>query len=238
VLVPALGRLRVPVSSVEAGRWDHSRHSESFAPAPQAAYPELRRQKNRQARERLASGLDVRADQGAVWNELAAKSERHDSRSSTGAMHDVFESRRSALADMAGAVRVREGQQGALVFIGGRFSVLDWVSRGDAFAYLHGPLVQGYALDALEGEEAAASALPTLEEAHRILECLGEARATESSAVGLGHDLRFADAGLAGAGLACEGELVQVTAFPPDSEAPGAQESRTARIRRPSRRRA
>ena len=44
----------------------------------------------------------------------------------------------------------RDGQLGALVAIGGRFSVLDWVGRADVFAALHGPLVQGYALDALE----------------------------------------------------------------------------------------
>src|SRR4051794_24633311 len=36
VLVPARSTLTVPVSCVEAGRWDGLRHSESFAPAPQA----------------------------------------------------------------------------------------------------------------------------------------------------------------------------------------------------------
>ena len=45
VLVPARSRIKVPVSCVEAGRWDLSRHRERFAPAPQAAYPELRRMK-------------------------------------------------------------------------------------------------------------------------------------------------------------------------------------------------
>ncbi len=45
VLVGAGAKLRVPVSCVEAGRWQGSRHSESFAPAPQAAYPRMRRLK-------------------------------------------------------------------------------------------------------------------------------------------------------------------------------------------------
>ena len=56
VLVPAHSTLRVPVSCVEQGRWDHRRHAEPFAPAPQAAYPELRRLKNERVRERLAAG--------------------------------------------------------------------------------------------------------------------------------------------------------------------------------------
>lgn len=33
------GRLTVPVSCVEAGRWDGSRHGEVFTPAPQTANP-------------------------------------------------------------------------------------------------------------------------------------------------------------------------------------------------------
>src|SRR3954470_19961804 len=47
VLVPAQTSLQVPVSCVEHGRWDGSRHAEVFSPAPQAAYPTLRRRKNR-----------------------------------------------------------------------------------------------------------------------------------------------------------------------------------------------
>jgi len=94
VLVPVRSTLRVPVSCVEQGRWDHRRHDEPFAPAPQAAYPELRRLKNERVRERLAAGEPPRAAQGEVWQEIAAKSARHGARSDTGALHDVFEHRR------------------------------------------------------------------------------------------------------------------------------------------------
>src|SRR5439155_26605996 len=94
VLVPAGANLRVPVSCVEVGRWDFSRHDEEFTPAPQAAYPELRRAKSRHARNRVATGLDERADQRAVWDEVHTKSVRHHARSATGPMHDVYESRR------------------------------------------------------------------------------------------------------------------------------------------------
>src|SRR5919108_137085 len=68
-LVPARSSLRVPVSCVEAGRWDGSRHAESFAPAPQAAYPALRRMKNTHVRANLAAGGEARAAQGEVWRE-------------------------------------------------------------------------------------------------------------------------------------------------------------------------
>ena len=47
VLVAAAAKLRVPVSCVEAGRWEAAREHEPLAPAPQAAYPELRAAKSR-----------------------------------------------------------------------------------------------------------------------------------------------------------------------------------------------
>jgi hypothetical protein len=82
-------------------------------------------------------------EQGAVWDEVAAKSARMDVTSSTGAMHDIYEGRRDGLRAFEGAVSLREGRTGALVALDGRITVLDHVSRPDAFAALHGPLVQG-----------------------------------------------------------------------------------------------
>ena len=56
------------MSCVEAGRWDGRRHGEEFEPAPQAAYPELRRHKNGHARAEVGGRDEARADQGEVWS--------------------------------------------------------------------------------------------------------------------------------------------------------------------------
>jgi ARG and Rhodanese-Phosphatase-superfamily-associated Protein domain len=234
VLVPAGRSQRVPVSCVEQGRWDGARHGEAFAPAPQAAYPSLRAMKNRAAHARVSAGLEARAEQGEVWREVAAKSSRMDVASSTGAMHDIYEDRRDGLHGFEAAIERREGQTGALVAIAGRIAVLDHVSRPDAFATLHGPLVQGYALDALEAATGvAAPPPPSLDAAQAFVEQLAAARVTQHDGIGLGRDARFATAGVAGAGLVAGEELVQLTAF---ADAPGTPSPR-ARIRRPSRRR-
>jgi hypothetical protein len=232
VLVAAASALRVPVSCVEAGRWDGGRHDEAFAPAPQTANPRLRRMKNTQARASLAAGLEARAVQSEVWREVAETAGRHGAHSRTSAMHDVFERRRDQLKAVAVAVEMRCSQVGMLAAIGGRFVVLDHVSEVEAFAALHGPLVQGYALDALEAPAAPA---PSIDDARDFVKLLLGAPCTPGRAVGLGQGVRFAFGGLAGTGLICDGELVTLTAF---ADEPGRRGPAVAgRVHRPSRRR-
>src|SRR4051812_20659649 len=100
VLVPAGAKLTVPVSCVERGRWDDSRRREALTPAPHAAYPELRRRKSATLRSRAAQGLDLRADQGEVWAEVAATAAREGAVSSTDAMQDIYEHRRAPLEQL------------------------------------------------------------------------------------------------------------------------------------------
>ena len=232
VLAAADSVLKVPVSCVEAGRWDGSRAAEAFTPAPQTANPRLRQMKSTQARGRIDAGLDGRADQGEVWREVAASAGRHGVQSDTGAMHDVFETRRDQLNAITGAVQVTPGQVGMLAAIGGRFVVLDQVSEPDAFAVLHGPLVQGYALDALD---VATAEPPSVEDAQDFIDLLLGSPTQHGPAVGLGEGLRFAFGGLAGTALTHDGELVTMTAFA-DETRPG-NPAATGRITRPSRRR-
>jgi hypothetical protein len=236
-LVAAHSSLQVPVSCVEAGRWEGSRRSESFAPGQQAAYPALRRLKNEHVRSNLAAGGEGRAVQGEVWREVAEKSGRHGVRSNTGAMHDVFEGHRAALDAVAQQVTMKCSQVGMLAAISGRFVVLDHDSDVETFASLHRPLVQGYALDALEAPVMLAPVIPSLDDAQDFLALLLAGQTDRGPSVGLGDTLRFAFGGLAGTGLAVGDELVTLTAFTQDADgSAGPGRPQAGSIRRPSRR--
>ena len=76
-------------------------------------------------------------------------------------------------------MRIHDGQIGALAAVDGKISVLDHVSRPDVFSALHGPLVQGYALDALEAGDAPA---PSVNEAAGFPERVMAARVSEQTA--------------------------------------------------------
>jgi hypothetical protein len=222
VLVPAASDLEIAVSCVEHGRWDGSRHGDAFAPSPQAAYPGLRAAKSARMRERLAAGLDARADQGEVWQNVDLKVSEVAAPSATGAMGDAFDHRRDGVEAMRARIHRHDGQIGTLVAIGGRFVVLDHVSRADVFAALHGPLVSGYALDALSHPGGTT---PSTAEAATFLATVATARMVPAPSAGLGQLLRLEH----GTGLEVEGELVQLSVFAADTP-------RAHRIRRPSRR--
>jgi hypothetical protein len=224
VLVEADSTLRVPVSCVEAHRWDGSRHGESFTPAPQTAYPTLRGMKNEAALSRVMQGAEARADQGAVWDEVDQKLVSLTAAAPTRAMHDGYEQRRHDLLELTSGCSAKPGQTGMLVAIGGEFRVLDHVSRPDVMSSLFDPLLQGYALDALGAPDAEP---PGVDDAHALVERINTIPVLERDSVGLGRDVRLRGDDLTAAGLVCADELIQLSAF---------MRERSGPIRRPSRR--
>lgn len=83
-------------------------------------------------REQIAAARKPRAQQGEVWEEIAAKSARHRATSPTGAMHDLFDGHRVELEWAASRIEMHRSQVGMLAAIGGRFVVMDYVSEVEA----------------------------------------------------------------------------------------------------------
>ena len=258
VLVPAGAQMHVPVSCVEAGRWDGSRNSERFTRAEQMAYPQMRREKARQASRARDAGMEARANQQAVWNEVTDRAQMLRAATPTASINDVFESRRSDLRQMTAAIPAHDGQIGSVLQIGDEIRALDLVSRPDAYADLHVSLVQGYALDGLTPETITLTAKSDEPKAKEFISQVTATQVLEGDGIGLGRDFRFESEVLLGSGLVSGSELIQISVFD-DRDGGGSADgavsndpsaanyaprgdssdspSRRARIRRPSRRR-
>ena len=210
VLVAAGAKTLIPVSCVEEGRWH--RRSATFASAPHASHPDLRRRKVEQL---AATPLARGAAQGIVWDAVREKASRLDAHSPTGAQADMFRSRADELRALEGAFAPTPGQCGAVLALGDTLC-LDYVSRPDAFASLYPKLRSGYLLDAIERLNGKPADVGGLE--HFVAAVSAGATVRQPSA-GRGEDIRLRGVGVVGSGLALGDELVQLSAFTAETSA-------------------
>ena len=198
ILVGAGSKIEIPAKCVEAGRWAY--RSRRFAPAPRAAYPELRR---------LRHDLGV-PSQRQVWAEVDAKAARLEAVSPTRAVEELYERRAASLDAYLQALPRLDGQAGAIVGIAGELVCLDYVSRSEVFAGLYLKLLRGYALSAIERPLDR-----PLRRRHlgRFLGELELAARERRPAVGLGEEGALTGYAV-GSELVVEGEVVALSAFP------------------------
>lgn len=242
VLVAPKSVTKIPVSCVEAGRWDGSRRHERFRPSPQAADPELRRVKQTRVRENARRGMEPRAIQSEVWEHVARRGAEVGTSSATGAMSDIFEQHRDPLGQLRSAVRRHHRQCGAVVAIDGEIVAMDFVGDSEVWKHLHDALVEGYALDALRrGKRTEHPKRAPIEEIWDFASRAANARAeSRRPGIGIGENIHFGDEAVTGSALISDGELVQLTAYPDAGGGEGEAEAaphRPGRVARPSQRR-
>jgi hypothetical protein len=112
VLVPAKTKLQIPVTCVEAGRWQ--RRSRGFASSGNAQYSRARGRKMEQVSKSLASTGEARADQAWIWDDITAKSERLAVDSGTSAMSSIFKTHQTSVDAYDDAFAPVAGQCGAV----------------------------------------------------------------------------------------------------------------------------
>ncbi len=153
LLLPAGSTIELPVSCMEHGRWHFA--SETMRPAPQHSPAKVRRSAReveaRRARVGQAAAHDVlREAQGEVWDAIADTASKLGVHSATGAMDALYVERAPELDEMRQAFPPVEGQVGLLAFVGDAPIGLDVVGGRALYARLHGRLLRGYVMDALD----------------------------------------------------------------------------------------
>ena len=235
VLVEARSTLAVPVSCVEAGRWGYDGdgdHQRVFSAISRTSSPRVRRAKEEHLRSApLARGIA----QSAVWSAVDDTHTERGSSSPTAAYSDAVRHVQPDLDDLVGQFPLRPGQCGVLLGYAGAVVCMDAVSRAEVYEGLHQALLAGYVMDALsfvDGKGIGKS------EADDFLSAVSAVEAIRRPSAGLGDDLRLSAQMATGSGLEFNGEVIQMTAYPTDSDDGRARSMQHApRIARPTRRR-
>jgi len=237
ILVAAGAEVVIPVSCTEQGRWAYS--SRQFSSSDQVMPHRARSRKMAAVSDSLKSVGAFSSNQGQVWNDVAMYSLDADVHSPTGAMNDTFESHRENLDGYLAAVPCGENQAGMLVLIDGKVVGMDFVSRSEVYAALHGKLVRSYAMDALIRERERSGELPLeepgLPEGNQVADFLAAvAQCTGESfeSVGLGEDVRFQGPDAIGTALLVDGDPIHGSFF----SRPADRHDQSGGMRRSSRR--
>jgi hypothetical protein len=210
ILAPAGQTLVIPVSCVEAGRWSY--RGADFGVSEQAQFVRGRARKTAAVNVRMRASGVRDADQGEVWEEIAAKSVRMCVESPTVAMADIYDQHRTSMQDYVKAISAAPGQVGAIFAIGPAVAGLDLFDVAGTFRAMLPKLVRSYAIDALEarGEQHSTASAET---AQAFMAAVSAARVESYPGVGLGTEVRLTGAGLVAGGLAHEGKLIHLAAF-------------------------
>lgn len=210
IMAPAKSSLKIPVSCVEAGRWDYV--STDFAASERTVYSSLRARKGERVSMNMAACSSRHADQGEIWADIAFKSARMGSRSPTGAMALMYQERTALLNEFVDRLKVAPDQLGAVFAISGRIVGFDLMDKPSTWSKLYPKLLSGYALDALD--DGATSPIELKPEmAKEFVGKVSETRQHSYPALGEGTDVRIEGSEITGSALVVEGVAVHVCAF-------------------------
>ena len=202
VIVPAGGKLVIPVFCVEHGRW--VAHTDTFKSTSFMAGSVVRRAR-------------AAADQSAVWSGVAAEQERLSAPSATGSLRSVQESEdvqekvkpyQRAFLDLA---EKHPRARGVVACSGGRLIAADLFGSRVLFGQLWPKLLDSYVIDALDrGEERRGVDAVRIK---RWLNGLTRASRTPKGTPGYGSLYELRGGGELGSALVYQGGIVHLELF-------------------------
>jgi hypothetical protein len=210
MMVPAQGEMPIPVTCVERGRWGYK--SRKFGSASTSSHSHLRMMMSKQVSGSYKAVGAPRADQGAVWNEVARKMRKMGSSSSSDALHDLFRDYAEKLDALIAQFSLPEDCNGAAFAISGKIVGADLFDKPSTLKKLWTKLVRGYAADALEDPQEKSAPL----EPARVAEWLKSARSAKQhwfDSPGIGKDVRIEGEHLIGATLVVDERPIHLELF-------------------------
>jgi hypothetical protein len=214
-LIPPKSVTKIPVSCVEQGRWGY--RGKEFRRSPHHAAHSIRKMNVMHHKETLKSRQGYRSDQGKVWEHVACMSHEMNAPTATGAMHDVYEQKKSSFEEFVKKIRPVRGQTGAAFLVGGNFAGLDLFDRPATLKSLFPKLRSAVAVEAMMAGavrkgEAKTERAPE-ETVRNVLDEIARSLFEKFEPVGVGEDWRYEGKLSLGKALYYEGDLIHFSAF-------------------------
>ena len=207
-LIAAGTAIDLPVTCVEHGRWHETAPRFSSGESAPAS---LRNEKfDAVTRESERVPGQAVADQGAIWEGVAAREAASGSHSPSGALHAIYEKRGGDLATYLEAFPYPRDAVGLVVALNGRMAGAELFDQARTAEVLWPKLIRGYALDAIGGRIGLAVGR---DRAIRFLARTHHAHCDVFPSLGLGEEVRLTGDGVVGSALTHDGTLVHASLF-------------------------
>ena len=204
VLVPALAKLTLPVSCVEAGRWRRS--SAFFSSSKHSSPYHLRHRLKSSVTRSLKEKQGHRSDQGQVWEEVRKQQDALGVSSGTSALSDSYERYQEHLAKVQKTLEYVPGACGLVIALGSQIVTADLFDKPETCEKVWARLLSGLVLDALAEGQAEGSPEPG--QAEQLINEVRSAAWTQTETVGEGQEYRAEFNGKVGSALLLGGALV------------------------------
>ncbi|NIA16343.1 MAG: hypothetical protein GWP08_19970 [Nitrospiraceae bacterium] len=217
ILVAAGGKMKIPVSCVEQGRWRSM--SERFVSGRHAP-SRVRSNKERSVRESLRATGKAMSDQGQVWNDVEVVLNGSAAHSTTRAMADAFSKHEADLRQAAEKIRLPDDACGMAAFVTAELVVVDLFGYRATFQQTSGKLIDSYLLTALTELSVRtdrvfpAGAFDFRKRTAEILERAAAGQVEARPSVGLGTDVRITGNDVRGAALVLDEQVLHASLFP------------------------
>jgi hypothetical protein len=211
VIVASGDRLDVPVSCVEAGRWNGGG---AFDSSRTFASRRVRRVKHATVERSVRHHDNKHSDQGRMWSAIGSELSRLGAENDTAALvgaDAVLERDDRLNKGLAELIRLGPlpGQCGVVAAHGSRVVAAELFASRELLAANWEPLVRSYLLDVPTQVHGSPSATRAL----RFLRRFASGPSTDTTGVGLGHEHHVRTKRLVGQAVTLQGALIHASAF-------------------------
>ena len=227
ILLKAAARTAIPVSCLEAHRWDQGRRFAAARPVDHALRSMVAEQvthaRRRASPAEVPAPMAFAADQGAIWDEIGHRQARAAHHSRTEALHEVYEREADTVDELVRAFPMPAGSRGVAIGLHDRLVGLDLFDSAETLERQWPRLIGGAASALLDRQRAIAAGVePKPRHRHLHHESLGRLTgraldaltdAIASPSVGLGHDVRFDGPRVVGTALVHDGRTIHLALF-------------------------
>jgi hypothetical protein len=211
LMIPSKSEMAIPVACVEVGRWGYQ--SRKFRSGQTSSHGYLRAILSKETSAQYKSRSAPGSAQRAVWAEVARKMGKMGSRSSSGALQDMFRDYGEKLDQVLRSISSPEGCNGVAFAINGKILGIDLFDKPSTLNKLWQKLIKSYAMDALEDGNVDRKLL----EPESVIEWARSAHSARQEwfdSPGVGRDVRIEGEMVVGAALVVEQQPVHLELFP------------------------